>query len=108
MARGRSCKNPPYRWMTEAKWNTLGETITVKQALDKWWNSVRIRKKEGGYILIYKCCNGEYEVSEFENTPGFGDMPENKILELKITLDDEYDEDWDGYPVVYANFAGVN
>jgi hypothetical protein len=40
---GRSCKRPPYKYLTVAKDNSLGQTLTVRKRLDLWWNSVRVR-----------------------------------------------------------------
>ena len=101
MIKGRSCKNPPYDYMTETKWNSLGETLTVKEALDMWWNSIRVRTNNNT-ALIYKCYTGEYETCELEDLL---DTTETKVLKLVITLDNEYDEDADGYPIIYASLA---
>ena len=39
--KGRANKNPPYEYITRAKWNSLGQTMTLQKALNKWWNSIR-------------------------------------------------------------------
>lgn len=99
MIKGRSCKNPPYEYMTDAKWETLGETMTLKEALDKWWNSIRIKVNDN-ITVNYKCYDGEYEIYELADELK---LDEDKVLKLKIKLNDEYCEDGDGYPIVYAN-----
>ena len=102
MVKGRSRKDPPYEYMTEAKWNSLGKTMTIKKALDMWWNSVRVRTPKGmesHVFTMYKCYDGEYDLSDMEDVL---DIAEEDILKYKITLDEEYDEDSDGYPIVFA------
>lgn len=107
MVKGRSCKNPPYEFVTRAKWNSLGQTLTVKQALDKWWNSIRVHLPNGDIALIYKCYDGEYEVSEmrFISQARGCNQKDEEILKMHIQLDDEYHEDGDGYPIIYANLV---
>jgi hypothetical protein len=100
---GRSRKNPPYKWVTEAKWDSLGETMTVKKALDLWWNSIRVRiPEESKTVCIYKCYDGEYETSQLEQTLKCSDVEASKLL---IKLDNSYDEDADGYPIVFATLC---
>ena len=77
-----------YMNLTSDKYNSLGKTMTLKDALDLWWNSVRVRTKDG-VRLCYKCHDGDYELCDLS-------------LNLTITLDDEWDEDADGYPIVWA------
>lgn len=97
---GRSRKNPPYKWMTDAKWNSLGQTITVKKALDLWWNSVRVRiPAKSETVCIYKCYDGEYETSQLEKVLKCSD---EEALKYSIELDNSYDDDSDGYPIVFA------
>lgn len=93
MAKKKSL-NLPYEYMTREKWNSLGQTMTLKEACDLGWNSVRVRTKgrEDDYSrvrLCYRCNDGDYELDE---------LPKK----LLITLDDEYDEDSDGYPIIFA------
>lgn len=86
--------------MTDAKWNSLGKTVTVKKALDLWWNSVRVRiPTESETVCIYKCYDGEYETSQLENVLKCSD---EEALKYSIELDDSYDEDADGYPIIFA------
>jgi len=103
MIYGRSCKNPPYKYLTVSKDNSLGQIITVKKRLDLWWNSVRVRvpgKTETA--CIYKCYDGSYETYELEQMLGCSD---EEVLKLKIKLDGCEDEDLDGYPIVYATLV---
>ena len=81
-----------YKSMSKAKWASLGETMTLKDALDLWWNSVRIDGE-----IYYKTHTGNYETPE-------DDIPE-ELLNRKITLWNEYDNDSDGYPIVYADWS---
>lgn len=75
---------------------SCGETMKLKEALDLWWNSVRIRTDEGT-VLCYKnayTCDEPYTI---------GNLPK-LALKREVVLDDEWDEDADGYPIVYAKF----
>lgn len=83
-------KHIPYEYMTDKKWNSLGETMTLKNAMDLWWNSIRVRTPNKEVITCYKCYDGDYEIMG------------NLKLNAKITLDDEYNEDADGYPIIFA------
>lgn len=94
-----------YNDIDEKYWS-CNETMTVKEALDLWWNSVRIRvpnKKGKGTTtyICYKCAytgkDGPYELDG---------LPKS-VLNKMIALDDEYDEDGDGYPFVGAEFVDV-
>lgn len=102
MIKGRSCKNPPYEFMTAKKMDSLGETMTIKKALDMWWNSVRVRTPKGmepHTFIMYKCDDGEYDLADMADVL---EISEEDILKCKITLDEQYDEDSDGYPIVFA------
>ena len=101
MIKGRSNQNPPYKYMTDAKWSSLGETMTLKKALDKWWNSIRIKVNDN-ITINYKCYDGEYDIYELADEL---ELDEDEVLKLQITLNDEYDDDGDGYPIVYATLA---
>lgn len=91
----KGMKNPPYRAMTVEKWDSLGQTMSLKQAMDLWWNSIRVRTPNN-IALCYKCYDGDYEImAEFDDVN----------LESQITLDVEYDEDADGYPIVFATLV---
>ena len=101
MIKGRTRENPPYRWMTQAKYDSLGERMTLKRALDKWWNAIYITFPDR-FTISYKCSDGTYEVSELADELG---LTEDEVLEVKIDISGEWDEDGDGYPVVYAELA---
>lgn len=82
-----------YSEVSWSKFNSLGQTMTLKDALDLWWNSVRIDGK--GY---FKSFENSYE--DFE-----GNELDGNLLNRKIRLNDEFDEDSDGYPIVGAVFV---
>lgn len=82
-----------YSEVSWSKFNSLGQTMTLKDALDLWWNSVRIGDK--GY---FKSFENSYE--DFE-----GNELDDNLLNRKIKLNDEFDEDSDGYPIVSAIFV---
>jgi len=87
--------NLPYEYMTAEKWTSLGDTMTLQEACDLGWNSIRVRvkgKKDNRTRCCYLCNDGDYEL-------------DGLTKKLLITLDDEYDEDADGYPIVYATMA---
>ena len=95
-----------YRDIDE-KWWSCGETMTLKEALDLWWNSVRIEVpvndgKEKKIYVCYKCAytdkDGPYELDG---------LPKS-FLKEEIYLSQEYDEDADGYPYVTAVFVDID
>ena len=76
--------------------------MTIKQALDIWWNSIRVRMPKGvepHKFIIYKCSNGEYNLDDMEDVL---EINEEDLLKCTITLDDNYDNDSDGYPIAFA------
>lgn len=84
--------NLPYEYMTDEKWDSLGKTMTLKEACDLGWNSIRVRpvgRTDDRVRCCYRCNDGSYE---FDGLPA----------KLDIRLDFEYDEDGDGYPIVFA------
>lgn len=81
-----------YHNIDDKTW-TLGEQMTLRELLDCWWNSVRIAGNS-----CYK--NAYYEDSEYE----LGDLDESD-LDRVVEVDDDYDYDADGYPIVYARFV---
>lgn len=87
-----------YTEMSSEKWNSLDSDVKVKDLLDMWWNSVRIKGKGiKGTALLYKACHdGSYELDEDHNSHG------EDILNMTVHTHYEYDEDADGYPIIYA------
>ena len=84
--------NLPYEELTDEKWDSLGETMTLKEACDLGWNSIRVRvrgRRDNRTRCCYLCNDGYYEL-------------DGLTKELMITLDDQYDDDADGYPIVFA------
>lgn len=86
-------KQNSYKVLNDEKLNSIkNNNITLKQALDLWWNSVRI-----GDNICYKCCHNEYPEYELDN------------LSLKYSLNKKiyiyaYSVDMDGYPICFAKF----
>lgn len=81
----------------------LGEVLTLKEVLDQWWNSVRCYDIEVGErnLCCYKTaytCDPAYV--DFEGNP-----VSKKLLKTYVRVDDEYDEDSDGYPIVRVRLA---
>lgn len=82
-----------YTELTYEKEDSLGRTMTLKEALDLYWNSVRIKENNKEHICFLRY-DGIYELDG---------LPE-ETLNRYVCLDDEYNEDADGYPIVYATF----
>lgn len=91
-------KKDSYTEMSDEKWKSLDSDVKVKDLLDMWWNSVRIKGKGiKGEALLYKDCHdGSYELDEEHNSHG------EDILNMTVHTHYEYDEDGDGYPIIYA------
>lgn len=91
-------KKDSYTEMSGEKWNSLDSDVKVKDLLDMWWNSVRIKGKGiKGEALLYKDCHdGSYELDEEHNSHG------EDILNMTVHTHYEYDEDGDDYPIIYA------
>lgn len=81
----------------EAKSWSCGETMTLKEVLDLWWNSVRIRNNK----TIELCYKTAYTCDE----PYSLDTLPKSALKKLVKVDDEWDYDADGYPIVYAEFV---
>lgn len=85
----------------------IREVLTLKEVLDEWWNSVRIRDikvgKKGHERML--CC---YKTA-YTKDPAYVDFDGNevsgKLLKTYIKVDDYWDEDTDGYPIVFARMA---
>lgn len=91
-------KKDSYTEMSVEKWKSLDSDVKVKDLLDMWWNSVRIKGKGiKGEALLYKDCHdGSYELDEEHNSHG------EDILNMTVHTHSEYDEDADGYPIIHA------
>lgn len=94
----RKGKKDSYTEMSNEKWNSLDSDVKVKDLLDMWWNSVRIKGKGiKGEALLYKDCHdGSYELDEEHNSYG------EDILNMTVHTHYEYDEDADDYPIIHA------
>ena len=95
-----------YEEITSEKEDSLGKTMTVKDACDLWWNSVRIQSDEE--ILVWKNIDDDSYSSDIYDDDDEDDSEELKeLLSKEITLESDYYYDEDGYPVVDAVFGKV-
>lgn len=96
-------KEDSYSFLSRKKVESLDTcNMTVKEVLDLWWNSLRIKFEKDGEkreAILYKTYTGEYEVDEDINPYG------KSILDKKVCVDDEYFEDADGFPCVYGELV---
>ena len=96
----KNINNIPYGYFNKRKHDSLGKTMTIRQALDLWWNSVRIRLiGDLTYFVCYKCSDYTYELDGLDEELG---LTEKKLLRKKIELEDCWEVDSDGYPIVFA------
>jgi len=101
---GKTRFNLPYEKITATKWDSLGSTMKLSKALNMGWNSVRFTINGHGW-LCYRCCDGTYDLLKAGRGPDlleFFRITEKQALSLDITVDDDYFEDSDGYPCVFA------
>lgn len=78
--------------MSEKEWTVNNDNITLKEALDCWWNSIRI---DGN--CVYKnayTCDSIYELDNLKKSD----------LNRKIFIN-YWDYDGDGYPIAIARFT---
>lgn len=93
-----------YMEMTEAKYDSLGQTMKLKDLLDLWWNSVRVRVYEVNNpklyteIVAFKTESGKY----YFDGATIGESVDAAVLDMLVEVDDEYTEDGDWFPIVYA------
>lgn len=93
------------RAVTEEKRRCLGETMTIKDLLDLGWNSVRLRWKDENIptAILYKDHEGEYSLDDKIHNP-----LQEKVLDVVVKVDECYDEDSDGFPIVFCDeFAQI-
>lgn len=81
-----------YILLTDAKKDSLGKIMKLRDLLDLWWNSVRI---DGN--ICYKNSYEEDDKYELDNLA-------KTDLDRKVLVKNWWDEDGDGYPIVYASF----
>ena len=77
----------------EPKLCTLGETMTLRELLDYWWNRVDI---DG---------NACYKNAYLEDEEYFIDDLSTSDLDRLVKVSDEHDFDSDNFPIVSANFV---
>ena len=93
------------RAVTEEKRSCLGETMTVKELLDLGWNSVRLRWANDDIptALLWKDCEDEYSLDDETHNP-----LQEKVLNVVVKVEDHYEEDADGFPIVYCDEVVTN
>ena len=89
--------NLNYEKITKQKLNSLGKTMTLRTALELAWNSVRF-KVDDEWRICYLCTDGTFALD------GLSD----DYLDEYIDLENEWDYDSDGYPIVYAKLTEGN
>ena len=75
-----------YSIMTNAKWETLDCELTLRELLSVYWNSVR-NLKDNEYPILW----------DIEDAP-------QEDLDRLVKTKDHYEEDGDGYPIIYYEF----
>lgn len=79
---------------------SLGETMTLAEACKFGWNSVRVIDTD--IIAFYDPSDDEIYV-DFDEDDFNGTREE--LLQKNIKLNDYWEEDEDGYPIVYGEFV---
>jgi len=85
-----------YVLLTDAKLDSLGKTMKLRDLLDLWWNSVRIDDN-----ICYKNAYEEDKEYELDNLT-------EADLDREVLVSYYCDVDGDGYPIVYAYFTDEN
>ena len=80
--------------VSETMKKSLGCKMTVQDACKCGWNSVRIYGT--GIIAYYDEKDDSFEVYGY-------DGPDEKLLNMEIQLDDFWQDDEDGYPIIYGS-----
>lgn len=91
------------RAVTEEKRRCLGEIMTIKDLLDLGWNSVRLRWKNDNIptATLYKDHEDEYDLDDDIHNP-----LQEKVLDVVVKVEEYYDEDSDGFPIVFCDEIG--
>jgi len=84
--------------ITNTMWKSLGQKMTVRDACKCGWNSVRVPYGEYAdeAIAYYDEADGTFGVD------GYLCGPDEELLDMEVELEDHWDEDEDGYPIVYT------
>ena len=82
------------------KEKSLGQTMTLAEACEFGWNSVRVW---GTDIIAFYDPSDDKVYVDFDEDDFNGTYEE--LLQKKIKLDDNWQEDEDGYPIVYGEFV---
>lgn len=83
-------------YMNDDKDNSLGETMKLRDLLDCWWNCVHTNKGTCWKDAYYNQDGSMYTLN--------GALTEED-LDKEVQVDDEWEEDGDGYPIVFCNFV---
>ena len=79
--------------VTDRMLKSLGWKMTVRDACTCGWNSVRVYGEDG--IAFYSSRRNTFIVDCY-------DGPDDEFLDMEVQLDDFWQEDEDGYPIVYG------
>lgn len=79
--------------VTDRMLKSLGWKMTVRDACACGWNSVRVYEEDG--IAFYSSRDNTFIVDCY-------DGPDDEFLDMEVELDDYWQEDEDGYPIVYG------
>lgn len=79
--------------ITDMMRKSLGWKMTVRDACECGWNSVRVYEEDG--IAFYDPHDNTFTVDCY-------DGPDNEFLDMEVQLDDFWQEDEDGYPIIYG------
>lgn len=75
-----------YRILDDGKRSTLGKTMTLKQACDFWWDSVKVKGKDGNLHICFREVDGDYQ---------FDGLAPDTLIELdygaELCVGDVYD-----------------
>ena len=84
-----------YEKITSEKEASFGKTMTVKEACDLWWNSVRIQSDEK--IIVWKNIDdNSYSCNIYDDYDEDDSEELKELLNKEITLESDYYYDEDG------------
>lgn len=79
--------------VTDQMLKSLGWKMTVRDACTCGWNSVRVYGEDG--IAFYSSRDNTFIVDCYDGS-------DDEFLDMEVQLDDFWQEDEDGYPIVYG------
>lgn len=83
-------------YMNADKEDSLGQTMKLRDLLDCWWNCVHTDKGSCWKDAYYNQDGSMYTLSE-----GLCEEDLDRLVKVR----NEYEEDGDGYPIVYCEFV---